>query len=283
MSRSLLGWEWRDAIITALLHAAPPSPQPPPIIYRNDAVYCNICSTFRGACVSVCWLHRWALQKRSNGSNCRLKTRVNHAPDRHIAVACIPCILPRDAMLARNAVVVYLSVCPTHCVETTGRIELIWSRGLSSTYPTLCYKGSSCSSQITALSFRKICPRQVDQNSSTVEIVDYTYDGRCIMTVYCSSLDRNALILWRRSVVKELYYLFVQLCSSRQDFDRQRVARSLCGSRPSCHDENDENVRNGNHLFQKLTEMEILLPLRNYCEKNSNEMLKVEMCELPWR
>jgi len=38
------------------------------------------------------------------------------------------------------AVVVCLSVTSRYCIETTGRIELVLARGLSSTYPTPCYK-----------------------------------------------------------------------------------------------------------------------------------------------
>ena len=105
------------------------------------------------------------------------------------------------------------------------------------------------------------------QNSSTVELVDHTCDGRRVVAVYYTSVDRNALTPFTSIcsgsdvqlviiiiIIHEYYYggavalllqdhltvsvteqnLLLWLCSSWQDFERQRVARSVCGSRASC-------------------------------------------------
>ena len=50
------------------------------------------------------------------------------------------------------------------------------------------------------------------QNVSTVELVDHTYDGRS--AVYYTSVDRNALTPLLLFIVDLLYNVFLQLCSS---------------------------------------------------------------------
>jgi len=87
---------------------------------------------------------------------------------------------------------VCLSVTSRQCIETIGRIELVFDMGLPSTYPTLCFKESWVSPKIRVgllpagtlfqtSDFKiKISPRQVDcvvnnSSSSMVEFVDDTY------------------------------------------------------------------------------------------------------------
>ena len=65
--------------------------------------------------------------------------------------------LPRDAMLAPVYAVVPCpsvrrsSVTSRYCIETTGRIELVFGVGLPSTYPTLCSKEIWLSPKIRVL------------------------------------------------------------------------------------------------------------------------------------
>jgi len=56
------------------------------------------------------------------------------------------------------------------------------------------------------------------QSSRTVELVDHTYDGRRVAKRTHSCVDRNALTVLLRSRMGLLWILFLQLCSSRQDF-----------------------------------------------------------------
>ena len=56
------------------------------------------------------------------------------------------------------------------------------------------------------------------QSSRTVELVDHTYDGRRVAGRTHTSVDRNALTALLRSRMGLLWTLFLQLCSSRQDF-----------------------------------------------------------------
>ena len=51
------------------------------------------------------------------------------------------------------------------------------------------------------------------QNSSTVELVDDTYDGRRVVAVYCKSVNYNALIPLLRFLPDLLYNLFIY-CSA---------------------------------------------------------------------
>ena len=53
------------------------------------------------------------------------------------------------------------------------------------------------------------------QNSSTVELVDHSHDGRLIVAVYYTSVDRNALTPLLRILVDLLYNLFLQLGSKK--------------------------------------------------------------------
>ena len=72
------------------------------------------------------------------------------------------------------------------------------------------------------------------QNLSMVEVVDHTCDGWRIVAVYYMLVSCNAVTLFLRLVVVLLYNLFLQLCSSWQDFSWRRVSRSICRSRASC-------------------------------------------------
>jgi len=67
------------------------------------------------------------------------------------------------------------------------------------------------------------------QRSRTVELVDHTYDGRRVArrTHTHKSVDRNALTAFLRSRMGFLWTLFLQLCSSWQDFVWYSVSCSL--------------------------------------------------------
>jgi len=77
--------------------------------------------------------------------------------------------------------------------------------------------------------FRKFCHDGrwcCQQNSSTVELVDHTYDGRgWTYIVYYTSVDCNLLTPLLRFVLDLLYDLFIQLCSVWQDFDWHIASR----------------------------------------------------------
>jgi len=115
--------------------------------------------------------------------------------------ALFPSFLLRDATEPwYTAMVLCLSVCLSVSVksrsstETAERIELILAWELPSTYPTQCYKEIRVSPKIrvlpsgtTSQTLDLIFPRHVDrshcqQNSSTVELVDHTYDGWRVVT-----------------------------------------------------------------------------------------------------
>jgi len=85
-------------------------------------------------------------------------------------------------------------------------------------------------------------PFQCHQSSRTVELVDHTYDGRHVARCTHTSIDRNALTALLRSRVGLLWTLFLQLCSSWQDFVWYSVSCSLSAvkellgySRSFCH------------------------------------------------
>jgi len=65
------------------------------------------------------------------------------------------------------------------------------------------------------------------QSSRTVELVDHTYDGRRVARRRHTSVDRNALTALLRSRMGLLWTLFLQLCSSWQDFIWYSVSCSL--------------------------------------------------------
>jgi len=65
------------------------------------------------------------------------------------------------------------------------------------------------------------------QSTRTVELVDHTYDGRRVARRTHTSVDRNALTASLRSRMSLLWTLFLQLCSSWQDFDWYSVSCSL--------------------------------------------------------
>jgi len=69
-------------------------------------------------------------------------------------------------------------------------------------------------------------PRR-QQSSGTVELVDHTYDGRRVARRTHTSVDRNALAALLRSRMGLLWTLFLQLCSSWQDFVWYSVSCSL--------------------------------------------------------
>jgi len=84
---------------------------------------------------------------------------------------------------------------------------------------------------------QKISPRQVDggqQNSSTVEPVDYMYDDQArrgwIHSVYYTLVDCNLLTLLLRFVVDLPYNLFTQLCNTRTHTHNRLTA--LCPGLP---------------------------------------------------
>ena len=65
------------------------------------------------------------------------------------------------------------------------------------------------------------------QSSRTVELVDYTYDGRRLARRTHTSVDRNTLTALLQSRMSLLWTLFLQLCSSWQDFVSYSVSCSL--------------------------------------------------------
>jgi len=56
------------------------------------------------------------------------------------------------------------------------------------------------------------------QSSRTLELVDHTYDGRRVARHTHTSVDRNALTALLRSRMGLLWTLFLQWCTSSQDF-----------------------------------------------------------------
>ena len=65
------------------------------------------------------------------------------------------------------------------------------------------------------------------QSSRTVELVDHTYDGRRVARRTHTSVDRSALTALLRSRMGLLCTLFLQWCSSWQDFVWYSVSCSL--------------------------------------------------------
>jgi len=62
-------------------------------------------------------------------------------------------------------------------------------------------------------------------SAKLVELVDHTYDGRRVVAVYHTSVDRNApasLLQFAGFVVQLVH---VQLCDSSRDFDYYRARR----------------------------------------------------------
>jgi len=124
-------------------------------------------------------------------------------------------------------------------IKTDGRIELVFAWKLPSTYPTPCCQEIRVSAKIRALpsgilsqtldleNFATASRSCCQQNSSTVELVDHTYDG-CGWThiVYYTSVDCSPITPILRFVVNLLYNLFLQLCSSWQDFDWHSALQS---------------------------------------------------------
>ena len=120
-------------------------------------------------------------------------------------------VLPRDAVYAVVArpsarLSVRLSVTSRYCVETTGRIEVVFGMEILSTYLTLWYKEMWVSPKITVLpcgtlsqtldldnfatASRSRC-QQHSSSSSTVEFVDDTY----------TTIDESWLFSTSRSIV----------------------------------------------------------------------------------
>jgi len=102
-----------------------------------------------------------------------------------------------------------LSVTSRYCIKTTGRIELSFSMEASSHLIAHCvirrfeyfrkqgYFPLIPLKLCSKLWTWKISPRQVDrvvnESSSTVELVDDTYDGRSVVAIYYTSINRNPL------------------------------------------------------------------------------------------
>jgi len=63
--------------------------------------------------------------------------------------------------------------------------------------------------------------------------MEFVDDCRRVVAIYCTSVNRNHLTAWLRFVVDLSYKLFRQLCMRFRL--TQRVARSVCSSRASCH------------------------------------------------
>jgi len=57
------------------------------------------------------------------------------------------------------------------------------------------------------------------EKSTVVEFANHMYDSRRIVAVYCTSVSCNALTLLLWLLLNMFYNLFLQLCSSWQDFN----------------------------------------------------------------
>ena len=107
------------------------------------------------------------------------------------------------------------SVTRRYCTETTARIELFLATEASfhlSYNSTMCCKeirippkrrvlpSGTLSRTLYLENFANVSPSCCQLNSSAVELVDYTYDGRRVVSVYYTSADPNALhyfdLLW---------------------------------------------------------------------------------------
>ena len=126
----------------------------------------------RGFCAACWWLRCATRVARSYCLSSTLRTlpmrRSNTTPteDHSDTVRHVSLLLPRDAMLARYMLplCVRLSVSPSvspsvtsrYCIETTGRIELVFGMeaSLDQIYSTLCCDEIQVPTKITALSSR---------------------------------------------------------------------------------------------------------------------------------
>jgi len=122
-----------------------------------------------------------------------------------------------------------LSVWPSQAGIVSTRIEgqscfLAWELPL--TYPKLCYEEKRvsvktggkelCLKTLNLENFAIVSRRCGQQNSSMVELVDYTYDGRMrrgwMHKVYYTSIDCNSLTPILQRVPDLLYNLFLHYC-----------------------------------------------------------------------
>jgi len=149
--------------------------------------------------------------------------------------------LPRDAMLARYLLSLCVSVCLSvclsvchkpvaqYCLETTGRIELVLTRRLLSTYPTVCCKeirislkirNSVPNSGLRNFHFATASRLNCQQNLSTIEFVDDTYDRRRVVAVYFTSVNCNPLTPLLRFAVwicgRPTWFVQYKLCTKFQ-------------------------------------------------------------------
>ena len=132
--------------------------------------------------------------------------------------------LPSDAVLAQH--LLSSCVCTSFCLSRVGIVSkrldessciLAWR--FPSPYPTPCYKKSNLGiSKIRALYVRNFVPSSglknfvaaksrscCQQNSSTVELVDDTYDGRHVVAVYYTSANCSSLITPLLRVAVDLF------------------------------------------------------------------------------
>jgi len=125
---------------------------------------------------------------------------------------------------------VRLPVCLSQVGIVSKRLDrsswfLVWM--IRSTYPTLYFKEIRLSPKLRHLelcptlllwtleNFATVSRSSCQQNSSTVELVDHTYDGRCVVAwvtlVHYTSVDSNTITPLLRSVVDLLHNLFILL------------------------------------------------------------------------
>jgi len=118
--------------------------------------------------------------------------------------------LSRDAMLERYWLWSCVSICLSvplrrYFIQTTGQIELVLRGGFR---PSILHcvlmkfdylqkiralPSETLSQTLDLENFATTSRSCCQQNSSTVELVDHSHDGRLIVAVYYTSVDRNAL------------------------------------------------------------------------------------------
>ena len=128
-----------------------------------------------------------------------------------------------------DPVSICLSVTSRCCIETTGRIELVFSMEASFhlSYAAgnwgISKKDEHFSLELCSkLWTQKFSPGQLSRprcqqtyRRSSLLTVDHTYDDRRVVAVYCTSVDCNTLTPLLRFVVDLLYkLLFLRLYSS---------------------------------------------------------------------
>ena len=163
-------------------------------------------------------------------------------------------VLPRDAVLARYMLSSCHPVCPSVRPSVRHKPLLhrntmwmgrVFGMAASLTYPKLCYKEIRVSLQkirvlpsgtlpqiLHSESFTAVGRWCGQQNSSTVELVDHTYDGRArrgwMHEVYYMLVDCNPLTPLLRFVLYLSYKLFLHCCAAVGKILTDTSRRAVC-------------------------------------------------------